>query len=154
MRHVRQHVTAAVRVDPPAVGNELEVQFPSQRRQDRDAKLRLRALGPEVGDLHREVAILDRFDREVLEDQQAFVERRARNLAPLVYLSDRTVFVLAQRKVLRLDLLQPRPHGILGAILTRTGSVLMNIPSVDSIPINSGGRPETVAPKTTSSSPL
>jgi hypothetical protein len=36
---------------------------------------------------------------------------------------------------------------------TRTGSVLMNSPARSSIPAISGGRPDTVVPKTTSSRP-
>src|SRR6185295_8705466 len=38
--------------------------------------------------------------------------------------------------------------------LTRTGSVLMNNPSIPSTPRNSAGRPDTTVPKTTSSAPL
>ncbi len=37
---------------------------------------------------------------------------------------------------------------------TLTGSVLMNSPTIDSASGNSAGRPETVAPKTTSSRPV
>ncbi|GLV72891.1 hypothetical protein Shyhy02_08940 [Streptomyces hygroscopicus subsp. hygroscopicus] len=37
---------------------------------------------------------------------------------------------------------------------TRVGRVLMNIPTIDSTPASSAGRPETVVPKTTSRSPL
>jgi hypothetical protein len=40
-----------------------------------------------------------------------------------------------------------------GGTRTRTGTVLMNIPSAVSTPGTAGGRPETIAPKSTSSSP-
>ena len=43
--------------------------------------------------------------------------------------------------------------GSSGAIRTRTGRVLMKRPTISSTPGSSGGRPDTVAPKTTSSSP-
>ncbi|CAM4116762.1 hypothetical protein COSO111634_33420 [Corallococcus soli] len=36
----------------------------------------------------------------------------------------------------------------------RTGSVLMKRPGASSAPRSAGGRPDTVAPKTTSDSPL
>src|SRR6185437_9151737 len=37
---------------------------------------------------------------------------------------------------------------------TRVGRVLMNIPTIDSTPASSAGRPETVVPNTTSRAPL
>jgi hypothetical protein len=42
---------------------------------------------------------------------------------------------------------------VFAAARARTGRVLMKLPIIPSTPASSGGRPETVVPNTTSSSP-
>ena len=66
----------------------------------------------------------------------------ARHRAPALDLHQRAVLVLAQLDLLRLQLRQPveQPR-IAGATCTRTGSVLMNSPTIVSTPGRSGGRP-------------
>jgi hypothetical protein len=44
--------------------------------------------------------------------------------------------------------------GVEPSIATLTGTVLMNSPTISAIPGSSAGRPDTVAPNTTSRSPL
>ena len=78
----------------------------------------------------------------------------AGHVAPLLHLRQRAVLVLAQLRLLPAWI--PPSHsrtGSSGATRTRTGRVLMKRPTISSTPGSSGGRPETVAPKTTSSSP-
>ena len=95
------------------------------------------------------------LEGEVLEQHQALEQGHSPGHArSSLHLNERAVFVL-----LHLDLAAPasaRSHArtlCSPSSRTRTGSELMNSPTIDSTPVRAGGRPENVEPKTTSSCP-
>ena len=90
-------------------------------------------------------------DRIVLEHQHGLEEGPlAPHLAPAHHLVELAVLVVALLDLLLLERLEPGGDAASGRCPTRTGSRLMNSPTIDSTPSISGGRPETMPPKTTS----
>ena len=63
------------------------------------------------------------------------------------------MLVRHQPRLARLHIPQQRTQRLPGGSRTRSGSVLMNSPTIRSMPAISAGRPATVTPNTTSSRP-
>ena len=92
-------------------------------------------------------------DRIVLEHHQG-VEQLAQSGEPLD-LRQAQMLVRDQPRLAVLHLLQQAAQRLArAAACTRSGSVLMNSPTMLSMPAISGGRPATVTPNTTSSRPV